>query len=52
MKKVLVTGASGFIGTYVVDELLKYKVEVIASSSNTRKGGREEMVSARDLYSI
>jgi len=37
MKKVLVTGASGFIGTYVVEELLKYNVEVIASTSNIKR---------------
>ena len=41
MKKVLVTGATGFIGNYVVEELLKYDVEIIASSSNREKAGRE-----------
>jgi nucleoside-diphosphate-sugar epimerase len=30
--KVLVTGATGFIGRYVVEELLRYNHEVIASS--------------------
>lgn len=34
MKKILVTGASGFIGNYVIMELLKANFQVIASSSN------------------
>jgi len=35
--KVLVTGATGFIGDYVIKELLKQDIEVIATSSNIRK---------------
>lgn len=35
--KVLVTGASGFIGNYVVTELLKNKHEVITTSRNEQK---------------
>ena len=35
--KVLVTGATGFIGNYVVKELLKRKYTVIASSSDKQK---------------
>ena len=34
MKKVLVTGATGFIGTYVVEVLLSRGYNVVASSSN------------------
>ncbi len=34
MKKVLVTGASGFIGNYVIEELLKRNISVIASSTS------------------
>jgi dTDP-6-deoxy-L-talose 4-dehydrogenase (NAD+) len=34
MKKILVTGASGFIGNYVITELLKANFQVIATSSN------------------
>jgi len=37
MKKVLVTGATGFIGNYVVKELLENNCEVIATSSNEEK---------------
>ncbi|HEX8678274.1 MAG TPA: NAD-dependent epimerase/dehydratase family protein, partial [Segetibacter sp.] len=34
MKKILVTGASGFIGNYVIEELLRNNYSVIASSAN------------------
>ena len=37
MKKVLVTGATGFIGNYVVKELLARGLKVTASSSNREK---------------
>ncbi|WP_207515592.1 NAD-dependent epimerase/dehydratase family protein [Longitalea luteola] len=37
MKKVLVTGATGFIGNYVVQELLQQQFAVIASSANEQK---------------
>ena len=37
MKKVLVTGATGFIGHYVVEELLRHGYTVIASSANKQK---------------
>jgi dTDP-6-deoxy-L-talose 4-dehydrogenase (NAD+) len=33
MKKILVTGASGFIGNYVITELLKRQQKVIATST-------------------
>ncbi len=36
-KKLLVTGATGFVGNYVVEELLKRNIEVMATSSNTEK---------------
>jgi nucleoside-diphosphate-sugar epimerase len=39
MKKVLVTGATGFIGNYVVEQLLHMGCTVIASSANTEKAG-------------
>ena len=35
--KVLVTGATGFIGNYVVEELLRHNCSVIASSANQQK---------------
>ncbi len=34
MKKILVTGATGFVGNYVIAELLKTSHKIIASSSN------------------
>ena len=36
-KKILVTGASGFIGKYVIQELLKLDYQVITSSSDPEK---------------
>jgi len=37
--KVLVTGATGFIGNYVVREMLKYGYDVIATSRSSEKAG-------------
>ncbi len=37
MQKVLVTGATGFIGNYVIEELLRLNYEVIATSSAIQK---------------
>ena len=37
MKKILVTGATGFIGMYVVEELLRRGCQVIASSAHPDK---------------
>jgi len=42
MKRVLVTGATGFIGNYVIQELLKHKVSVIASSRNEEKAATKK----------
>lgn len=37
MKKILVTGATGFIGSYVINQLLPLGYEVVASSRNEKK---------------
>ncbi len=37
MRKVLVTGASGFIGNYVIQELIRQEYHVIASSTSLEK---------------
>ncbi|MEO6316424.1 MAG: NAD(P)-dependent oxidoreductase [Chitinophagaceae bacterium] len=37
MQKILVTGATGFVGNYVTEALLKDNYEVIASSANEEK---------------
>jgi len=37
MKKVLVTGATGFIGNYVIEELLRLNCDVIATSLHEEK---------------
>jgi len=39
--KVLITGATGFIGNYVIEELLKYNVEIVATSSNEEKAKQQ-----------
>ena len=43
--KVLVTGATGFIGTYVINELLKKKVQVVASSAHLEKAKSQQWFS-------
>jgi nucleoside-diphosphate-sugar epimerase len=43
--RILVTGATGFIGNYVVNELLKKEFEVIASSVNKEKARKAEWFS-------
>ena len=42
MKKVLVTGATGFIGNYVINELIKRDIEIIATSANIEKAKQKE----------
>ncbi|MBC7889814.1 MAG: NAD(P)-dependent oxidoreductase [Ferruginibacter sp.] len=40
MKKILVTGATGFIGQYVMDQLLQQNYSVIASSSSVENASK------------
>ena len=42
MKKILITGATGFIGNHIIDELLKNDLHVIATSSNPDKAASFE----------
>lgn len=41
MKKVLVTGATGFVGNYVINELMQCDVSIIATSSNEEKAKQQ-----------
>ncbi|MBS1746651.1 MAG: NAD-dependent epimerase/dehydratase family protein [Bacteroidetes bacterium] len=41
MKKVLVTGATGFVGNYVINELMKHDISIIATSSNKEKAKQQ-----------
>jgi nucleoside-diphosphate-sugar epimerase len=42
MKKVLVTGATGFIGTYVINELLTRQYQVVATSLSAGKAAAKD----------
>lgn len=39
--KVLVTGATGFIGKHVIDELIKQHVDIVATSANEEKARQQ-----------
>ena len=36
--KILVTGATGFLGTYVIDELLEHNYSIVAFGRNEKIG--------------
>ena len=42
--KVLVTGASGFLGTHLLEELVKLKYETLAISRSKKKVSPKETV--------
>lgn len=46
MKKILVTGATGFIGNYVVSELLSKGFDVVATSRDKEKAHKKEWYSS------
>lgn len=55
--KVLVTGATGFLGTYVIEQLLNQKVTVVATSTSIEKASQQSWFSKvtyirHDIHSI
>jgi nucleoside-diphosphate-sugar epimerase len=52
MKKVLVTGATGFIGNYVINELLSRRFRVIATSSNKEKASLFQWFNSADYVPL
>lgn len=44
MQKILVTGATGFIGGYIIEELLERGFNVIATSSNQNKAEQKNWI--------
>jgi dTDP-6-deoxy-L-talose 4-dehydrogenase (NAD+) len=39
--KILVTGATGFIGNYVIEELIKQHIDIVATSANEEKAKQQ-----------
>lgn len=48
--KVLVTGATGFIGNYVIEELLMQNIKVVATSSKVTKAKEKSWFSKVEYY--
>lgn len=48
--KVLVTGATGFIGNYVIEELLMRNIKVVATSSKVTKAKEKSWFSKVEYY--
>lgn len=55
MQKILVTGAPGFIGKYVIDELLKHNIEIFSVQRSTKSeeilNKRVHVIETDDLFS-
>src|SRR5690606_23628019 len=50
MRTVLVTGATGYIGNYVIKELLRHNHRVIATSSNRKKAEMSDWYSEVEYF--
>lgn len=48
MTRVLLTGASGFIGAYILDSLLEYGYSVVATVRSAAKG--EQILASHEQY--
>lgn len=55
MQKILVTGATGFIGHHVIDELLKHNIEIFSVQRSTKSENifnkRVHVIETDDLFS-
>jgi nucleoside-diphosphate-sugar epimerase len=55
MQKILVTGATGFIGNYVIDELLKHNIEIFSVQRSTKSekvlSKKIHIIETDDLFS-
>ena len=47
--KILVTGATGFVGRHVIDELLKYNNEIVAAVRNNKSYNQQNKIKTIEL---